>query len=102
MSVSASRIVAEIERDPGRMGREIVAACGCSVGHISRIASQQNLIFGTRYLRSKTRAEAVPLSQLADENASWLRRRGAELGVSLTELVNACVTDARLDEEETQ
>ena len=50
-------------------------------------------------IAAKSRARR-PRFQLSKENADWLTNQSTQLGVSLDDVINGCITDARLDEEE--
>lgn len=90
-----ARIVAEIVRDPKQSGATIASLCGCSEGHVSFVARKFDLTFG------RQRPRTFPLAgDLDTENKHWVLIEATKLGLTPTEFINACVTDARLDDEE--
>ncbi|KAB2539673.1 hypothetical protein AL035_17860 [Salipiger aestuarii] len=82
-------ILAEISRNPFRSAPEIAAAVNCSEMYVRSVASRRGVVYG-RHL--------IEVAQSG--NLVWLQREADRLGVSVPDLINLIVTDARLDAEE--
>lgn len=94
MSLKA-QVMAEIAGDPHRTGRAIAEAAGCALSYVYTVARREGLAFG----RSRAAARREIVAFLGAENFDWAVGAAVESGVSVSDLVNGLVTDARMEEE---
>ncbi|MBT8152739.1 hypothetical protein KMP13_02270 [Epibacterium ulvae] len=87
------RVVDQIQRDPYRSSADIAKAAGVRIDYVRHVAHQEKLSVGER------KGERTRKVVLSHENLMWLELQAAEHNVALPELINACVTDHRLDDE---
>lgn len=87
------RVVAELNRDPYRSAAAIAKAADVQISYVRTVAHQESVSIGDRK-RARTRSVV-----LSFENLNWLEAQAAEHGVDAADLINACVTDHRLDDE---
>lgn len=66
----------------------------------SEIAAELNVGTHRVYYVRRTMAHRITVPFNA-KNAAWLDRQTRKLGVSIGELVNACITDVRTEDEQT-
>lgn len=91
------KVIAEIMRDPHRDGRAIATAAGCSRAHVSAVALREGLTYGRRLELEAERCQVVGF--LSRENFDWLWDAAQDSGVSVSDMLDGVVTDARLEEE---
>jgi len=83
----------ELLRDPERTNTLIASITGSSLSHVSMIRKKLNI---PPYIAPK-RTGHVPISK---ENNDWLIAEAKRVKIHKSVLLNAIVTDARLDDEE--
>lgn len=93
----AARVLAEIDRDPTQIAREIAATVGCSKAYVSQTAQRNDRQFGRVY------SKGLPTNtRLSEANLRWVAGQCRKHRISFEDFINACVTDARLDDTETE
>ncbi|TNE43412.1 MAG: hypothetical protein EP341_11360 [Sphingomonadales bacterium] len=88
----AKRIIAEIERDPFRTASEIGEAADATISYVATVSKRH----GLRYGRPR---KNITSAQLSDENKLWVTAQAKSLSITPGELINAVITDARIEEE---
>lgn len=96
-SFMKAAILAEIKRDPLRKGHEIAEAANTRASMISKVARESGILYGEAAIRERERAKTIR-AVFCKANASWLKAECEKTGVNLEEMLDAIVTDARLDE----
>lgn len=81
-------VAAYIARNPGASHEEVAEACGTKITYVMQVSAALRLSGG------------VIADQFDRDNLSWIERQAHRSGVTVTEFLNAIVTDARLDAEE--
>lgn len=101
MTVSTKdKILQMVKDDPQIRNKDIAAAVGCSRPYVSAILQRNGFTS-----RAKPRLQPNPkymrkTASLTPENVLWAQKQAEQNNVSLSEFVDACLTDARLDDEE--
>lgn len=86
------RILARAKAHPGATNGEIARAVGCSHQNVSQTLTRYGL---------GQRGDVLDLdATISADNIAWLRRESARLGVGYAVLLNAMITDARVDAKE--
>ncbi|MBU2962735.1 hypothetical protein KO516_18260 [Citreicella sp. C3M06] len=80
----------EFTADPERTCFAIAQAAGCSAAYVRVVAHREGVTFG--------RALRVPAR--ATKNRIWLECEALRMNCTIGEVIDAIVTDARLDSEE--
>lgn len=88
-----NRILHEIGEDPLRSASEIADASNCTPTYVRAVASRAGLSIGR-----PGNVGPQPFG-LSSENLEWLKTEAQQAGVKIAQMLNAVVTDARVEQE---
>lgn len=87
----SQRVIAEISRDPNRTSVQIAEALGVRPAYVRTVARRNGIKYGVPRKARK---------RISRENVLWVHEAAQDAGCTFYEMLNAIVTDARLDAEE--
>jgi hypothetical protein len=91
-------ILEELKANPRRTSIEIGEALGCRSGFVRSVACRNGISFGRRR-KSDGRPQKQFYVAPDVENRKWLEGEIERLGVTASVILNALITDVRLEEE---
>ncbi|MEM8616767.1 MAG: hypothetical protein AAGF20_07510 [Pseudomonadota bacterium] len=91
------RVMDELKANPNRSGKAIAYAAGVGTNRVAQVARSMGISFG-RGLQRPRDGSRVIASRISKENLDWLAAQACD-PEAIPTLINAIVTDARLESE---
>jgi len=86
------RIIQALHENPDRTSREIAYALGANADYVRTVASRQNIRINAG------RRRRARLTMIRNDNYTWLEAEAEKNSLRLGEMLDAVITDARVDD----